>query len=150
MFTVFSGVFITGAMGAMAPVILRKRLIAPAVSTRNGKILLTLGTRNIKILNTPLIYYALPCSRMANYAAKILKHYVKVVLTMGSCLPTPNSLLMTSLCIFPKKHLLPLNGSGRVKSQTVLVFLRVVLLGLTSIKENWVIVGCWQPWRISL
>ena len=41
-------------MGAMAPVILRKRLIAPAVSTRNGKILLTLGTRNIKILNTPL------------------------------------------------------------------------------------------------
>ena len=49
-----SGVFSTGAMGAMAPVILRKRLIAPAVSTRNGKILLTLGTRNIKILNTPL------------------------------------------------------------------------------------------------
>ena len=41
-------------MGAMAPVILRKRLIAPAVSTRNGKILLTLGTRNIKILNTLL------------------------------------------------------------------------------------------------
>ena len=39
-----------GAMGAMAPVILRKRLIAPEVSTRNGKILLTLGTRNIKIL----------------------------------------------------------------------------------------------------
>ena len=51
-----SGVFSTGAMGAMAPVILRKRLIAPAVSTRNGKILLTLGTRNIKILNTPLTY----------------------------------------------------------------------------------------------
>ena len=51
-----SGVFSTGAMGAMAPVILRKRLIAPAVSTRNGKILLTLGTRNIKILNTPLNY----------------------------------------------------------------------------------------------
>ena len=49
-----SGVFSTGAMGAMAPVILRKRLIAPAVSTRNGKILLTLGTRNIKILNTLL------------------------------------------------------------------------------------------------
>ena len=49
-----SGVFSTGAMGAMAPVILRKRLIAPAVSTRNGKILLTLGTRNIKILNTPM------------------------------------------------------------------------------------------------
>ena len=41
-------------MGAMAPVILRKRLITPAVSTRNGKILLTLGTRNLKILNTPL------------------------------------------------------------------------------------------------
>ena len=41
-------------MGAMAPVILRKRLMAPAVSTRNGKILLTLGTRNIKILNTLL------------------------------------------------------------------------------------------------
>ena len=50
-----SGVFSTGAMGAMAPVILRKRLIAPAFSTRNGKILLTLGTRNIKILNTPLV-----------------------------------------------------------------------------------------------
>ena len=50
----YSGVFSTGAMGAMAPVILRKRLIAPAVSTRNGKILLTLGTRNIKILNTPI------------------------------------------------------------------------------------------------
>ena len=33
-----SGVFSTGAM---APVILRKRLIAPAVSNRNGKILLT-------------------------------------------------------------------------------------------------------------
>ena len=49
-----SGVFSTGAMGAMAPVILRKRLMAPAVSTRKGKILLTLGTRNIKILNTPL------------------------------------------------------------------------------------------------
>ena len=46
-----SGVF---SEGAMAPVILRKRLIAPAVSTRNGKILLTLGTRNIKILNTLL------------------------------------------------------------------------------------------------
>ena len=44
-----------GATGAMAPVILRKRLIAPAVSTRNGKILLTLGTRDFKILNTPLI-----------------------------------------------------------------------------------------------
>ena len=51
---VHSGVFSMGAMGAMAPVILRKRLIAPAVSTRNGKILLTLGTRNIKILNMPL------------------------------------------------------------------------------------------------
>ena len=49
-----SGVFSTGAMGAMAPVILRKRLIAPAVSNRNGKILLTLGTRTIKILNTLL------------------------------------------------------------------------------------------------
>ena len=49
-----SGVFSTSATGAMAPVILRKRLIAPAVSTRNGKILLTLGTRNFKILNTPL------------------------------------------------------------------------------------------------
>ena len=49
-----SGVFSTGATGAMAPVILRKRLIAPAVSNRNGKILLTLGTRNIKILNTLL------------------------------------------------------------------------------------------------
>ena len=47
-----SGVFSTGATGAMAPVILKKRLIAPAVSNRNGKILLTLGTRNIKILNT--------------------------------------------------------------------------------------------------
>ena len=55
----YSGVFSTGAMGAMAPVILRKRLIAPAVSTRNGKILLTLGTRNIKILNTLLKYT--PC-----------------------------------------------------------------------------------------
>jgi hypothetical protein len=54
-----SGVFSTGAMGAMAPVILRKRLIAPAVSTRNGKILLTLGTRNIKILNTPLFLHQL-------------------------------------------------------------------------------------------
>ena len=41
-------------MGAMAPVILRKRLIAPAVSTRNGKILVTLSTINIKILKTPL------------------------------------------------------------------------------------------------
>ena len=51
----YSRVFSTGAMGAMAPVILRKRLIAPAVSTRNGKILLTLGTRNFKILNTPLL-----------------------------------------------------------------------------------------------
>ena len=50
----YSGVFSAGAMGAMAPVILRKRLIAPAVSIRNGKILLTLGIRNIKILNTPL------------------------------------------------------------------------------------------------
>ena len=50
----YSGVFSTGAMGAMAPVILRKRLIAPAVSTRTGKILLTLSTLNIKILNTPL------------------------------------------------------------------------------------------------
>ena len=52
-----SGVFstgATGATGAMASVILRKGLIAPAVSNRNGKILLTLGTRNIKILNTPL------------------------------------------------------------------------------------------------
>ena len=49
-----SGVFSTDAMGAMATVILRKRLIAPAVSARNGKILLALGTRNIKILNTPL------------------------------------------------------------------------------------------------
>ena len=49
-----SGVFSTCATGAMAPVILRKRLIAPAVSNHNGKILLTLGTRNIKILNTPL------------------------------------------------------------------------------------------------
>ena len=49
-----SGVFSTGATGAIAPVILRKRLIAPAVSTRNGKILLTLSTLNIKILNTPL------------------------------------------------------------------------------------------------
>ena len=49
-----SGVFNTGATGAIAPVILRKRLIAPAVSNRNGKILLTLGTRNIKILNTLL------------------------------------------------------------------------------------------------
>ena len=49
-----SGVFSTGATGAMAPVILRKRVIAPAVSTRNGKILLTLSTRNIKFLNTPL------------------------------------------------------------------------------------------------
>ena len=48
----YSGVFSTGATGAMAPIILRKRLIAPAVSNRNGKILLTLGTRNIKILNT--------------------------------------------------------------------------------------------------
>ena len=53
-FNAESGVFSTGAMGAMAPVILRKRLIAPAVSTGNGKILLTLGTCNIKILNTPL------------------------------------------------------------------------------------------------
>ena len=51
-----SGVFSTGATGAMAPVILRKRLIAPAVSNRNGKFLLTLGTRNIKILNTLLIW----------------------------------------------------------------------------------------------
>ena len=50
-----SGVFSTGATGAIAPVILRKRLIEPAVSTRNGKILLTLSTLNIKILNTPLI-----------------------------------------------------------------------------------------------
>ena len=50
----FSGVFSTGAMGAMAPVISRKRLIAPAVSNHNGKILLTLGTCNFKILNTPL------------------------------------------------------------------------------------------------
>ena len=50
-----SGVFSTGATGAIAPVILRKRLIAPAVSTRNGKILLTLSTLNIKILNTPLL-----------------------------------------------------------------------------------------------
>ena len=50
-----SGVFSTGATGAMAPVILRKRLIAPAVSNRNGKIILTLGTRNIKILNTLLV-----------------------------------------------------------------------------------------------
>ena len=41
-----SGVFSTGAT---APVILRKRLIAPAVSTHNGKILLTLSTLNIKI-----------------------------------------------------------------------------------------------------
>ena len=41
-------------MGAMAPVILRKRLIAPAVSARNGKILLTLSTRNLKILTTLL------------------------------------------------------------------------------------------------
>ena len=49
-----SGVFSTGATGAMASVILRKGLIAPAVSNRNGKILLTLGTRNIKILNTLL------------------------------------------------------------------------------------------------
>ena len=49
-----SGVFSTGATGAIAPVILRKRLIAPAVSTRNGKTLLTLSTLNIKILNTPL------------------------------------------------------------------------------------------------
>ena len=49
-----SGVFSMGATGAMAPVILRKRLIAPTVSTRNGKILLTLGTRTFKILNTPL------------------------------------------------------------------------------------------------
>ena len=39
----------------MAPVILRKRLIAPAVSNRNGKILLKLDTRNIKILNTLLL-----------------------------------------------------------------------------------------------
>ena len=38
----------------MAPVMLRKILIAPAVSNRNGKILLTLGTRNVKILNTLL------------------------------------------------------------------------------------------------
>ena len=52
--TVLSGVFSTGATGAMAPVILRKRLIAPAVSNHNGKILSTLGTRNIKILNTLL------------------------------------------------------------------------------------------------
>ena len=53
--TYCSGVFGMGATGAMAPVILRKRLIAPAVSNRNGKILLTLGTRNIKILNTLLL-----------------------------------------------------------------------------------------------
>ena len=53
--SVISGVFSTGATGAMAPIILRKRLIAPAVSNRNGKILLTLGTRNIKILNTLLL-----------------------------------------------------------------------------------------------
>ena len=59
---VLSGVFSTGAMGAMAPVILRKRLIAPAVSTRNGKILLTLGTRNIKILNTPLCAGSIICT----------------------------------------------------------------------------------------
>ena len=43
-----------GATGAIAPVILRKRLIAPAVSTRNGKIISTLSIRNIKILNTPV------------------------------------------------------------------------------------------------
>ena len=61
-----SGVFSTGATGAMAPVILRKRLIAPAVSTRNGKILLTLGTRNFKILNTPLHTYA--CNDLTNFA----------------------------------------------------------------------------------
>ena len=42
-------------MGAMAPVILRKRLIAPAVSNCNGKFLLTLGTHNIKIINTLLL-----------------------------------------------------------------------------------------------
>ena len=52
----YSGVFSTGATGAIAPVILRKRLIAPAVSTHNGKILLTLSTLNIKILKTPLNY----------------------------------------------------------------------------------------------
>ena len=51
-----SGVFSTGATGAIAPVILRKRLIAPTVSTRNGKILLALSTLNIKILNTPLYW----------------------------------------------------------------------------------------------
>jgi hypothetical protein len=55
--SVSSGVFSTGATGAMAPVILRKRLIAPAVSNRNGKILLTHGTRNIKTLNTLLQWH---------------------------------------------------------------------------------------------
>ena len=59
--SIYSGVFSTGATGAIAPVILRKRLIAPAVSTRNGKILLTLSTRNIKILNTPLCGNSLTC-----------------------------------------------------------------------------------------
>ena len=49
-----SGVFSTGATGAIAPVILRKWLIAPAPSTRNGKILLILSSRNIEVLNTPL------------------------------------------------------------------------------------------------
>ena len=46
------GVFSTGATGAIAPVILRKRLIAPAVSTRNGTRLkrLILGSRT-KIIN---------------------------------------------------------------------------------------------------
>ena len=68
-----SGVFSTGATGAIAPVILRKRLIAPAVSTRNGKILLKLSTLNIKILNTPLNLLCLNVDLIKRYNMILVK-----------------------------------------------------------------------------
>ena len=48
------GIFSMDAMGALAPAIFGHLLLSARVSTRNGKILLSLSTRNIKILNTPL------------------------------------------------------------------------------------------------
>ena len=51
---IYKGLFSTGAMGALAPAILGHLLLSARVSTRIGKIILSLSTRNFKILNTPL------------------------------------------------------------------------------------------------
>ena len=78
-----SGVFSTGATGAIAPVILIKRLIAPAVSTRNGKILLTLSTRNIKILNTPLLCIMIFPASFSQNAKSLFKTGVCAFVRIG-------------------------------------------------------------------